>query len=1304
MATLVLSAAGAAIGGSIGGTVLGLSSAVIGKAIGATIGAQIDQRIMGSGSPSVETGRVDTFRVTGAAEGAPVSQIFGQMRTSGHVIWSSNFLERKASETTGSKNNKTTVVSYSYSVSIALAVCEGEISRLGRVWADGTEISLENTTWRLYTGADDQMPDPLISAIEGAENAPAYRGTAYVVFENLELAPFGNRIPQFNFEVVRRVKEVEPNPLVDPFDTLNAVALIPGTGEYSLSTTPVRYEFDKGISRSANQNNSSGQTDFVYSMDQLASDLPKVDSVSMVVSWFGNDLRCGSCELRPLVEQNDTDGDTIAWRVSGETRTSAQTVGRIDGNSVFGGTTSDASVLEAISKMKSDGLEVMFYPFILMDIGPGNSLPDPSSGLNGQPVFPWRGRITLDIAPERVGSPDKTVVAENQVKQFFGNAQPSDFTPNGDTVDYSGPSDWGYRRFILHYAHLCAMAGGIDSFIIGSELKGLTPIRGAFNSFPAVDELIALARDVRAILGNSVAISYAADWSEYFGFRPNDGSNDVWFHLDELWASSDIDFVGIDNYMPLSDWRDSIDHLDASFGSIYSLDYLEGNVSGGEGYDWYYGSYADREAQVRTPIADSAHGEDWVFRYKDLKSWWANSHHNRPGGQRASSPTSWVPQSKPIRFTEFGCPAINKGTNQPNVFVDEKSSEGFTPYHSSGARDDFIQYRYFQAHLMHWSKPENNPVSLSYSQPMVDMTKAYIWAFDTRPWPDFPTRTSTWSDGLNYGRGHWISGRIGAASLAAVVSDLAARSGFYDIDVSNLHGSVRGYVVDGSQSTRQSLQPLMLSHGFECSELDGKIVFQNRPGSVPQQLNEYHVVASEKTQAISFTRAASSELASQVKLSFYHSENSYQLGASLAAIPDEAEASIATMDLPVSLSESEGGSIAARFLSEAFVARDEVTFSLPWSMLGVTVGDIIRFGEISGDSIFRIDRLEETYQRTCHAVRIEHGVYQTGGSLEKVVSGPSLTIPSPIYVEFMDLPLITGEEIPHAPHVAAFGLPWVGRAAVYSSSSDQGFSLDAEIVSPSVVGTTLSPLARVDASRWASSQSLDLRVPSGALESRTRAQVLNGANIAAIKSVASADWEVFQFQNVELIGPGEFRLSNLLRGQFGTDGVMPDLHPTHADFVLLDGNSVQVPYPLSARGLLRNYRVGPSSRGYDDASFQLFSKSFSGVGLRPHAPEHLRAFLRQNGDCAITWIRRSRSVEDGWEGVDVPILEDSENYIVRVSVGSELKAERMTISPQLVLTATELQSLNITSPFIIEVAQISNQFGAGPYKRIIFNG
>ncbi len=98
---------------------------------------------------------------------------------------------------------------YRYYANFAVALCEGEVTRLGRVWADGDEITLSDYTYRFYPGSDTQLPDSLIEAKEGAGNAPAYRGTAYVVFERLPLEDFGNRIPQLNFEVFRAVDAFE---------------------------------------------------------------------------------------------------------------------------------------------------------------------------------------------------------------------------------------------------------------------------------------------------------------------------------------------------------------------------------------------------------------------------------------------------------------------------------------------------------------------------------------------------------------------------------------------------------------------------------------------------------------------------------------------------------------------------------------------------------------------------------------------------------------------------------------------------------------------------------------------------------------------------------------------------------------------------------------------------------------------------------------------------------------------------------------------------------------------------------------
>jgi hypothetical protein len=102
MATLLLSAAGAAIGGASGVSAFGLSGMVLGRAVGATIGRVIDQRLLSSGSEPVEHGRVDRFRFTGAGEGGPIARIYGRMRIGGQVIWATRFVET-ATTTGGGK-------------------------------------------------------------------------------------------------------------------------------------------------------------------------------------------------------------------------------------------------------------------------------------------------------------------------------------------------------------------------------------------------------------------------------------------------------------------------------------------------------------------------------------------------------------------------------------------------------------------------------------------------------------------------------------------------------------------------------------------------------------------------------------------------------------------------------------------------------------------------------------------------------------------------------------------------------------------------------------------------------------------------------------------------------------------------------------------------------------------------------------------------------------------------------------------------------------------------------------------------
>jgi len=1297
MATILLSAAGAAIGGSIGGSALGLSAVALGRFAGAAIGRSIDQRLLGRGSEAVEVGRVDRFRLTGTGEGEAKARIFGRMRVAGQVIWASQFAEH-VTQTGGGKGSapRPATRSHSYTVSLGIALGEGVISGIGRVWADGAEVAVDTLNLRVYRGTADQLPDPLIEAVEGEGLVPAYRGTAYVVIEDLDLGAFGNRVPVFSFEVMRPAQAGEPGQASTPAHAIRAVALMPGSGEYALATSPVSLDLGAGRSRLANVNTASGTTDLVTSLDRMRATLPNCDGVSLIVSWFGTDLRCGECLVRPAVESATEEGRGMPWRVAGLTRGSATVVAEdADGRPVYGGTPADASVVEAIREMNARSQRVMYYPFMLMDQGPGNGLPDPWSDAADQPTLPWRGRITTVAAPGRAGSTDGTAAAAAEVAAFFGTAHAADFIVGDGVVTYTGPAEWRYRRFILHQAALCAAAGGVDSFCIGSEMRGLTSIRGPGNHFPAVAALIELAAECRAILGPDVKIGYAADWSEYFGHHPQDGSGDIFFHLDPLWADDEIDFIGIDNYMPLSDWREGDDHADAGWNTIYNPAYLAANVEGGEGFDWYYHSPEAEAAQIRTPITDGAHDEPWVFRYKDIRAWWENDHHERIAGVRQAVPTAWEPRSKPVWFTELGCAAIDKGTNQPNKFLDPKSSESALPKYSTGRRDDTIQMQYLRVMHGYWADPSRNPVSPVYGGPMIDMSRAHVWAWDARPFPAFPNDRALWSDGANHAAGHWITGRVSGRPLDSVVAETCLGAGLEAFDVSGLHGVVSGYVVDRVSDARAALQPLMLRHGFDAIERDGKLVFRMRDGRNAVPVGAEDLARSPEIDGhLEETRAPSAEISGRVRLKFVQADADFAVVAEESVMPDEATGDVSQSEVPLAMTRGEGRQVVERWLTEARVSRDTVRFALPPSRRDLGAGDVVRLDAAEGGGLYRIDQVEQGAMQLIEAVRIEPRTYRPVDMAEDEVALSKFVPPVPVMPVFLDLPLMTGDEVPHAPHLALTADPWPGSAAVYASDGDEDYVLDRIVTRRSVVGVTETPLAAGPVGRLDEGEGVSVRLTSGALASIGEAQLLAGRNLAAIGD--GETWELFQFRDAVLTGPDTWLLSGRLRGQLGTDALMPEVWPEGSLFVLMDGTPEQIGLSPAQRNLARHYRIGPAQRALDDPSFEHRVLAFAGNGLRPYSPCHLRV-VPAAGNLAASWIRRTRIQGDSWDGVEVPLGEESELYLVRVVQGGAVLREATVAAPAWIYTAA-MQAADDLAPGLWElrVAQVSAIYGAGP--------
>jgi len=572
MAAIVLAAAASSAATSLGA---GTFFAAVAGGAGGFLGGFIDRAIFGGGKAKInqEGSRLTDLMVQASTYGKAIPVVYGNARIAGNVIWSQPIQEHVTTSTQSSGGGKggggggveTTTTSYTYTASLAIAICEGAISELVRVWADAKQLDLTAGSYTLYLGDETQLPDSFISTFYPAGQTPAYRGMAYVVIKDFPLADFGNRIPNFTFEVRRTMKK--PNDLEDK---IKEITLIPGAGEFVYDTVAQEKTSGQqdaggnfvqgGKVSKINLNNLSNKSDMLVALDNLKATLPNVEWVSVVVNWFADSLNPASLTIKPAAEFNGQ-GARVApddWAVGGYTRTTAHQILLFgDGTPTYGGTPTDKSVLRLCQELKNRGYKVLLYPMVQVDtITPQSK--------------PWRGRITP--------------TSSSDVTAFFSQ----------------------YNAFINYYANM--QIGGVylknylDGFMIGSELVGLTTYASSTGVFPAVTQLKNLAASVKSAVGAGVKVIYGGDWSEYH-------STGGWYNLDPLWADSNIDVVAIDCYFPLTP--------DLPQGQIDYQKIYDG-WSKDEGWDYYW----DINRTTKTFYSGA------TYAWKNVKNWWNSTHTN----------------------------------------------------------------------------------------------------------------------------------------------------------------------------------------------------------------------------------------------------------------------------------------------------------------------------------------------------------------------------------------------------------------------------------------------------------------------------------------------------------------------------------------------------------------------------------------------------------------------------------------------------------------------------------------------------
>ena len=258
---------------------------------------------VGAGSDPVERGRIDRFRITGAGEGAPVAQLFRRMRLGGQVIWATQFVERAATSGGGKgappqpKTNDLFLFPSASPSPCARARSAGSAG----VWADGVETGPEHgVDARLHRrrGPDARSADG--GGWEGGRGrgGPPIAAPPMWSSRDLDLTPFGNRVPQFAFEVARPAQPEARD-----------VARRRGPGarggadarDGGICAVDAQHQLPDRLWRGAGRSTPSaegGGSDFTRALQQVRDVLPGLRSVSVIYSWFGDDLRAGLCRVK----------------------------------------------------------------------------------------------------------------------------------------------------------------------------------------------------------------------------------------------------------------------------------------------------------------------------------------------------------------------------------------------------------------------------------------------------------------------------------------------------------------------------------------------------------------------------------------------------------------------------------------------------------------------------------------------------------------------------------------------------------------------------------------------------------------------------------------------------------------------------------------------------------------------------------------------------------------------------------------------------------------------------------------------
>jgi len=539
--------------------------------------------------------------------------------------------------------------------------------------------------------------------------------------------------------------------------------------------------------------------------------------------------------------------------------------------------------------------------------------------------------------------------------------------------------------------------------------------------------------------------------------------------------------------------------------------------------------------------------------------------------------------------------------------------------------------------------------------------------------------------------------------LADILDDLCGRANITP-NTSAITETCRGYAVTKPMSVSSAIGALRPVFRFDGVEVDYTLEFKPRELSAIRTLTEQDIGVIESNSEpliLSQERTPDVFLPRRIRIRYIDQDRDYEQGTQYAGRIVTNSEEIKQIDAAVVMVANEAAKTADIVLKELWTRRQSYQFNISMDHVDLMPGDVVNLETDEVNTTVRIQSIDDGIPGIRKIEGVVDGAFiyssnnegETGGAIAPAVPRN----PGPTQLALLDIPLLRDNDDGTGFYIAAGNvLSGWGGANVFETDFTNSFDQIVAFFDPALIGSVQTQLIEDPlTTTWDESQDIIVGIPQGSLESKTEEEVLNGANLAAIKAVGG--WELIQFVNVTDNGDGTFTISKILRGRLGTEWAT-DRHSDGDKFVLIksDGSTRRHPKNIAAIGEKFGYKAVSFGLGFSDAPLRTLD--FESVGQKPWSPVHIEGTRDGSDNLDITWVRRARYGGEWRNGFDIPNTEATEEYEIDILDGNGNVVRTLTsTATSVTYTATDQTTdFGSTQASIdVKIYQISDVVGRG---------